>query len=143
MVGGDASNDVAGFEHIHPGRRRGLADATVACQRIQVQQLTRARGGEAQKALECAEVVHCRQAANIALEITLDIVRVVPGDGFGTVDEPAFVHRRICAGMQQGVEGRRRNPGIGQFFQAHRVKFDQRGAPGEALRDACQQRELL
>ena len=132
----EQEGDIAGFEYRNPGAHRLVVDPEVVAEAAQVEQLSDPSGAGHQEALEGAQVADVAQAPHVALDVGLDVGRVVVGGG-----DAAVVERRVAPLEQAFVQagrgaGCKLLPGKGQ----QRLR---RGAAGQGLADLLHEQEVL
>ena len=71
-----APRHVAGFEHGQPRARRGVCDAGVSAERVQIHELAHASGGELEERLERRQITDVQDRSHVALEIGCGVGRI-------------------------------------------------------------------
>ena len=136
MVRRQQEGDVAGFEDRDPGAHRLVVDPQVVAEAAQVEQLSDAPGAGHQEALEGAQVADVAQAPHVALDVGLDVGRVVARRVDAAVVEDRVAPLEQALVQAGGGAGPKLPPGEGQQRQ-------RRHAAGQGLAHLLHEQEVL
>ena len=141
VPGAEAEDEEGGFEGVEPLDDGGDGDAGVAGEGFAVEELSGASGEEADEDAEGVEVLDVDEAADVALDIGLEVVAVEGRRVDGGVVGPEAGHESAPEkGVAGGVGAKIRG---GKFVEGEREQVAEARASGEGFADGGGEVRLL